>query len=149
MIQDQIKNDLKEAMKAKDETRLLVVRQIMSSSTNELVSEGKTPQDEVSDDMALRVIKRLAKQRKDSIEQFKNGGREDLAQKEEAELTILEAYLPEAMGEDELKKIVLAKKDEMGVNDKSKMGMLIGAVMKEVGDRADGTTVKKIIEESF
>lgn len=149
MIQDQIKNDLKEAMKAKDETRLLVVRQIMSSFTNELVSEGKTPQDEVSDDMALRVIKRLAKQRKDSIEQFKNGGREDLAQKEEAELTILEAYLPEAIGEDELKKIVLAKKDEMGVNDKSKMGMLIGAVMKEVGDRADGTMVKKIIEESF
>lgn len=149
MIQDQIKNDLKEAMKAKDETRLLVVRQIMSSFTNELVSEGKTPQDEVSDDMALRVIKRLAKQRKDSIEQFKNGGREDLAQKEEAELSILETYLPEAMGEEELKKIVLAKKDEMGVNDKSKMGMLIGAVMKDVGDRADGTMVKKIIEESF
>jgi uncharacterized protein YqeY len=146
---DQIKDEIKEAMKAKNETKLTVLRGLTSAFTNELVASGKTPQDEVTDELAMTVIKRAAKQRKDAIEQFEKGGRADLVAKEKEELELIEGYLPEMMSEDAVKEIVLKKKEELGVSDKSGMGQLMGAVMGEVKGQADGGVVKKLVDEAL
>lgn len=145
----QIKDDLKEAMKAKDSNKVTVLRGLISGFTNELVANGKTPQDEVTDDIVMSVIKRQVKQRKDAIEQFEKGGRADLADNEKSELKVLEAYMPQMMSKEEIQKIAEAKKAEMGVDDKSKMGMLMGAIMKELKDKADGGDVKEVVENLF
>ena len=148
-IYEQIKSELKEAMKAKDSAKLEVVRGLLAAFTNELVATGQTPQSPVEDDLAMRVLNKAAKQRKDSQEQFEKGGRPELAAKEATELKFIETYLPELMGEDEVRKVVEAKIAELGVTDKSKIGILIGAVMKELAGKADGALVKKVVEESL
>ncbi len=145
-LHEDIKNQLKEAMKAKEAVRLQVVRSLLTAFMNELVATGRTPQDILSDDEALAVIKRSAKQRKDSIEQYEAAGRQELADPEKAELAILEEYLPTLMTQDEIRPVAEAKKEELGVEDKSKMGILIGAVMKELGGKADGADVKAVVE---
>lgn len=141
-----IKTELVEAMRAKDSIRVSVLRNLIAAFTNELVAKGKKPQDEISEEEALVVIKRQVKQRKDSIEQFRKGNREDLAEREEAELKILERYLPAQMSREEIKKIALSLKEKMGA-DKSKMGMFMGALMKELKGQADGSDVKAVVEE--
>ena len=88
-----------EAMRAKDTARLLALRNLKAAFANELVAKGKSTNDTLSDDEALVVIRRLVKQRKDSIEQFRKGGREELAKAEEAELKVLESYLPAQMSD--------------------------------------------------
>lgn len=148
-LQQQIKDSIKDAMKNKEEVRLGVLRLLSSSFTNELVSKGRKPTDELSDEEALAVITRASKQRKDSIEQFEKGGRPELAESEKAELEIIEGYLPTLMSEEEIKTVVMAKKVELGATDKSKMGMFVGAIMKDLKGKADGALVKKIVEESF
>lgn len=149
MLQEQIKKESTEALKAHEELRLLVLRGLLSAFTNELVAQKRKPSEELSDDDALKVIKRAVKQRQDSIEQFKKGGREDLVEKETQELKILEVYLPETMSHDNILKIAKAKQEELGITDKSKMGMLMGAVMKETKGEADGKDVKEIVESLF
>ena len=148
-IHQDIKKGIIEALKAKDETRLLVLRGLATAFTNELVASNRTPQDELEDQQSLAVIKREAKKRKDSIEQFEKGNRNDLAESEKKELVILDAFLPQMMGLEEIKKISEAKKSELGVTDKSGMGKLIGAIMKETAGKADGNDVKKVVEELF
>ncbi len=148
-IFETIKTDLKEAMKAKDTDRLNVLRGILSAFTNELVATGKTPQETVDDELAMRVLMRASKQRKDSIEQFVAGGRPELADSEKTELAIVEKYLPAMMSEDEIKKVVEAKKAELGVTDKTKAGVLTGAIMKDLKGKADGAVVKATVEASF
>lgn len=146
-MQDKIQEQIREAMRAKDEVRLTTLRGMLAAFTNEAVAKGKTPKDKLTDDEAAAVVKRLVKQRKDSIEQFEKGGRSDLADSERAELKILEEFLPEQMSEEQIREIVLKKKAEMGDVDKSKMGQFMGAVMKETKGQADGAVVKKIVEE--
>lgn len=146
-LQQTIKTQIKEALIAKDELRLSVVRGILAAFTNELVAKKRKPDEELDDEDALTVIKRLAKQRKDSIEQFRAGNREDLASKEEAELKILDAYLPAMMGREEIKKVAEAKKAELGLDDKTKAGQLMAAVMKELKGQADGADVKAVVDE--
>ena len=148
-LHDDIKNELKEAMKAKDAVRLRTVRSILTAFTNELVATGHTPQEMIADDAGLSVIKRLAKQRKDSIEQYEAAGRMDLSEPEKEELAVLEGYLPQMMSQDEIRPIAEAKKSELGIDDKSKMGMLVGAIMKELGGKADGADVKAVVEQLF
>jgi len=145
-IQEDIKKMTIESMKAKTALKTEVLRGLSSAFINENVANKMTPQDPVSDDTAMAVIKRAVKQRKDSIEQFTKGGRPELADKEKEELVILEAFLPAQMSEEDITKIVDAKITEMGVTDKTGMGKLMGAVMKETGGNADGDVVKEIIE---
>lgn len=145
-LHETIKTELKEAMKAKEQTRLNVIRGMLTAFTNELVATGKTPQDKLDDEAVLSVIKRLSKQRKESITQFEAAGRDELAVVEKEELVILEAYLPTLMTRDEITPIVEAKMAELGITDKSKMGILIGAIMKELGGKADGADVKAVVE---
>lgn len=148
-LHEQIKNEIKTAMLAKDAVRLSVVRNMISAFVNELVATGKTPQDMLDDTGVLRVIKRLSNQRKDSIEQFEKGGRKELADSERAELIILNSYLPALMSHDNIKKIALAKKESLGITDKTKAGQLTGAIMKELAGKADGNEVKAVVDELF
>jgi uncharacterized protein YqeY len=148
-LHDQLRESLKEAMKAKDTVTLTTVRSIMTACTNELVATKRTPQDKLSDDEVLNVIKRLAKQRKESIVQYEAAGRMELAEPEKLELAVLEAYLPTMMSQDAIRPVAEAKKAELGVTDKSKLGILVGAVMKELAGRADGGDVKTVVESLF
>jgi len=147
MLQDQIREQMKDAMRAKDAPRLMVLRGMLAAFTNELVATGKTPQDKIDDEGAVTVIKRLAKQRKDAAEQFDKGDRKELADNERAELVMLEEYLPQTMSKDDIKKIAEAKIAELEVTDKSKMGILMGAIMKDTKGEADGGDVKDVVEE--
>ena len=142
----QIKGELKEAMKAKDAVKLRTVRSMLTAFTNELVATGSTPQGVLGDDAVLGVIKRLAKQRKESILQYEAAGRTELAEPEKEELVVLESYLPQMMSQEEIKPIVEAKIAEMGEVDKSKLGQLIGSLMKELNGKADGSDVKAVVE---
>ena len=149
MIYNKIKEEVKDAMRSKDSLKLNTLRGTLAAFTNELVAKGRKPDEELSQEETLMVIKRLVKQRKDSIEQFKKGGRDDLVEIEEKELEILKKYLPEEVSEEEIRKIAEQKKEEMGITDKAKSGILMGAVMKEFKGRANGSEVKKIVESLF
>jgi len=148
-ITEKIKADLTEAMKARDSVRLSVLRGILTAFTNELVATKRKPDAPLLDEEALAVITRQAKQRKDSIEQFEKGGRDDLVKQEQAELAIIEEYLPEMMEKDEIRKIVEQKKNDLGITDPPEKGKLMGAVMQELKGKADGGDVKAVVDELF
>lgn len=145
-LHTQIKESIKDAMKAKDTVRLTVVRALTTAFMNELVATKRTPTDMLSDEEVLAVITREAKRRKDSIDQYTAGGREDLAADEQAELLILQEYLPTLMSVDEIKVFVSEKIAAAGEIDKSKIGMFIGGLMKDLKGRADGAEVKSVVE---
>ncbi|MBI2627748.1 GatB/YqeY domain-containing protein [Candidatus Nomurabacteria bacterium] len=149
MLHEKIKNGIKEAMLAKDALRLKAFRAMSAAFTNELVAQKRKPQEMLKDEEAIWVIGKLAKQRKDSIEQFKKGNREDLVKEEESELAILETYLPKMMNESEVQKIASNKKKELGITDVAKKGMLMSALMKDLKGKADGSLVKKVVENLF
>lgn len=136
-------------MKARDQIRVDTLRGALSAFTNELVAKGRKPTEEIADADAVTVLKRLAKQRKDAIEQFTAGGRAELADKEAQELKIIEAYLPQTASREEIEKVARAKKEELGVADASGAGKLTGAVMKEFSGRADGNDVKSVVQALF
>jgi len=145
----QIRGELKESMMAKDAVKLRTVRSMLTAFTNELVATSRTPQEMLKDEEVLAVIKRLAKQRKESITQFEANARPELAEPEKEELVVLESYLPQMMSPEEIRPVAEAKKAELGINDKSKMGVLVGAVMKELAGKADGGDVKSVVESLF
>ncbi len=143
-----IREDLKTAMRAKDELRRDTLRGVLSACTNELVARGLKPTETLEESAVCAVLKKLAKQRKDAIEQFTAGGRNELADKERAELSILETYLPQMASREEVMRVAHAKKEEMNVDAKN-MGKLMGAVLKELGGNADGAMVKEVVESLF
>lgn len=147
MIQETIRNEIKVAMKEKNSSKLNALRSLSAAFTNELVSQRQAPDSPVNDDVALKVIKRAVKQRKDSIAQFEAGGRMDLAENERTELAYIEPFLPHGPSTEEIRAVVLAKKAALGISDKSGIGTLTGAVMKEFGGTADGNEVRAIIAE--
>ena len=148
-LHETIKGEIKEAMRSKDEVKLRTVRGMVTTFTNELVATGRKPQDMLNDEEVITVIRRLAKQRKESITQFVSGNREDLAVGEREELVVLEAYLPQMMSQDEIRPIAEAKKAELGVTDKANIGQFVGAIMKELKGKADGADVKAVAESLF
>ena len=144
-----IKSSIKEAMLAKDAVRLEVLRGMVAAFTNELVAKGRPPQEMLTDEEALAVITRLSKQRKDSIEQYGKAGRSELVAEEQAQLSILETYLPKLMERTEVQKIAEAKKAELGITDPTKKGMLMSALMKDLKGKADGMVVKEVVDSLF
>ncbi|HUC89077.1 MAG TPA: GatB/YqeY domain-containing protein [Candidatus Paceibacterota bacterium] len=148
-LHEQIKGNIKDAMKSGDKVTLEVMRGLLTAFTNELVATGQTPQDMLTDEQALAVITRLSKQRKDSIEQFTKGGRMDLVAGESAELAVLKKYLPKLMDKSEVEKIAHAKRDELGITDSAKKGMLMSALMKDLKGKADGMMVKEAVDQLF
>ncbi len=144
-LQTDIKGQMIEAMKAKDAVKLSVIRGLMSAFTNELVAKGKKPDEMLPDEEALAVISRAVKQRKDSIEQFTKGGRSDLVESEQAELAILQTYLPAQMSQGEIE-VYVKQKIESEKPEKEKKNQFMGAVMKELKGKADGTVVKQVVD---
>jgi uncharacterized protein YqeY len=149
MLHEQIKSGIKEAMMAHDSVRLETYRGMLAAFTNELVSKNRKPNEMLNDEEAIAVITRLSKQRKDSIEQFQKGNRDDLVKEETAQLKILETYLPKMMEKAEVEKFVKNKKDELSVVDSAKKGMLMSAVMKDLKGKADGNLVKEVVDALF
>ena len=149
MTHQELKDGIKEAMKARDAVRLSVLRGLSAAATNEVVSKGRKPDEILNDDELLTVVMRAAKQRKDSIEQFTQGGRADLAEGEKAELAVLETLLPAQMSRDEVLQAVKAKATEMGVTDKTGANKLMGALMKDLKGKADGNVVKEVVSTVF
>lgn len=149
MLHEQIKNGIKEAMMAHDALRLKAFRAMSAAFTNELVAKNRKPQEILKDEEAISVITRLTKQRKDSIEQFRKGKREDLVKEEESELAILETYLPKLMNKAEIKKVASAQKNKLGITDATKKGVLMSAVMKDLKGKADGSLVKEVVDSLF
>lgn len=145
----QIKDEIKKAMLAKDTVRLNALRNLSAAFTNELVAKMRKPNEELGDEDAITVIRRMAKQRKDSIEQFEKAGRNDLVAEEKSELAILETYLPQMMSRDSIKPLAEAKKAELGITDKSGVGKLIGALSKELKGKADGADIKAVVDSLF
>jgi uncharacterized protein YqeY len=149
MTQADLKEMMKDAMRAKDSVKLGVVRGLMSACTNEAVTKGKGPDGVLDEDEVLTVVMRAAKQRKDSIQQFTDGGRPELAEGEKAELAILETMLPAQMSRDEIIAAATAKAAEMNVTDKTGANKLMGTLMKDLKGKADGTVVKEVIDGMF
>lgn len=142
-LKEKINNDLKEAMKSGDKTRLSVVRSIRAlilEFEKSGVGRDLTSEDE------LKMLTTAAKKRKDSIEQFRNAGRKELADQEEAELKILMDYLPKQMSEDEIKIEVAKLAAQVNAKTKDDFPKLMPLVMKELKGKADGKIVKSIVE---
>ncbi len=145
-IHKQIKDSIKEAMVAKDTLKLTTLRGVQAAIMNEMVAKKSTAE-EMSDEDTLAIIRKLVKQRKDSIEQFTKGNRMDLVESEKSEMEILEKYLPQMMSREDVKKVVEQKIAEAGAVDKTKMGQFMGSIMKDLKGKADGMVVKEVIEE--
>ncbi len=145
IMQETIKAAIKPAMLAKDTVRLGTLRMLVAAFTNELVTQGRPPTDPLSDEDCMKVIKRLAKQRKDSIDQFIAGGRPELAEDEKEELAIIEEFLPAQMSEADIEIKVKEKLAESPITGDMK-GKFVGMMMKEFGGNADGTLVKQVID---
>lgn len=145
-LHETVKAGIPDALRAKDAVRLQTLRSLATAMTNEVVAKKRKPDEFLTDEEALVVIKRASNQRKDSIEQFDKGGRPELADTEKAELAILETFLPEQMPREEVENVVRAKIKGLNVSDKSGAGKLTGAVMQELKGKADGALVKEVVD---
>lgn len=154
-LHETIKNQIKDALRAKDAIRLETLRGLNALFMNEMLTANISGEF-LPDDKSLVLIRRSVKQRKDSIEQFTKGGREDLAAKERHELTLLESFLPSMMPYAEVK-IVVAQRiealksqgmfDPKAAGSAAQTGKIIGMIMKELTGKADGSDVKKAVDE--
>jgi uncharacterized protein YqeY len=142
-INEQLTEDMKASMREGQADRTGVLRLLRGSLKNEEIKVGH-PLDEAE---MLKVLQREAKQRRDSIAAYREAGREELAAREEAELAVIGEYLPQAMSEDELAKVVDEVIAETGASSAAQMGAVIGGVMKRVGARAEGGTVSRLARE--
>lgn len=143
-----IQEDLKNAMKSGDSQSRDVLRMLDSMIKNVEIEKNKREKG-LSEEEILDIVARAVKQRKDSIEQYTNGGRKDLADKESAELEILTNYLPKQMTDEELTCILEEAIDQTGAKDKSDLGKVMGVIMGRVKGRADGNQVRKVVEDKF
>ena len=139
-LQERVDADIKEAMRAKDATKLGVLRMLKSALKYAAIAKSDA-EAELSDAEAVQVIRKQAKQRQDSIESFEKGGRAELADKEKEELAILNTYLPQGMSPDELAKVVGETIAELGATSKAQMGAVMKALQAKAGGRADGKTL--------
>ncbi len=146
MSKQQLKDELKQAMLAKDAQTTSVLRMILSAVGYHEIQKGGAGY-EATDEDVLAVIHKQAKQHRDSIEQFKNAERNELVEKEEQELELLKKYLPEQMGEEEVKKLVAEAIQQTGAKEASDMGKVMGALMAKVKGKADGGLVSKLVKE--
>ena len=147
-LQQRVDSDLKEAMRAKDATKLNVLRMLKSALKYAAIAKSDA-EAELSDAEAVQVIRKQAKQRQDSIESFEKGGRAELADKEKDELAILNTYLPQGMSPDELAKVVRETIAELGATSKAQMGAVMKASQAKAGGRADGKTLSSEVQKQL
>lgn len=142
-VKDQINNDLKEAMKSKDKTRLETLRGLKSAIKYAEIEAGA----ELDDQGVSGVIAKQAKQRRDSITEFEKGGRSDLVDQEAAELAILERYLPDQLSEEEIRERARAVIAELDVTNMKGMGQVMQRLMADLKGQADGKVVNQIVRQ--
>lgn len=148
MKKETLQQDLKEAMIAKDAERVSTLRMLISAIGYHEIQKGGAGYNATEEDV-MQVIQSEAKKRRDAIEQYQNAGRHDLADKETRELKMLEKYLPEQMGEEEIKRLVdeaIKQTDATSIQD---MGKVMSALMPKVKGKADGGLVSKIVKDSL
>lgn len=141
-LKEKIVSDMKVAMKAHDSARLSCIRLLLAAVKQREVDERIAP----TDDVVTSVIGKLIKQRRDSVTQYKAAGREDLAAKENAEIDVLSAYMPQMMTEEEVRAVVTSVVSEMGVSGMSAMGKVMGAVKGKLASKADMSVVSSVVK---
>ncbi|SMO38636.1 hypothetical protein SAMN06269117_102134 [Balnearium lithotrophicum] len=142
-LKERLKEDMKEALKAKDKVKLSTIRMINSLIKNaEIEKRG-----ELTDDEIVQLLMKYAKQRRESIEMYEKGGRQDLVEKEKAELAVVESYLPKQMTEEEIRQVVKEAIEETGASSPKDIGKVMKVVMPKVKGRADGSLVNRIVKE--
>ncbi len=145
-LKEKIKNDFKETFKAKDFFSLSVLKMLNAAIANAEIAKNR---EELSEEELVGVISSEAKKRKDAIEQYKKGGRDDLAAKEEKELEILEKYLPEQLSEEKIKEVVQKAIKEIGAGSPADFGKVMGKIMAQLKNKADGAITAKIVKEEL
>jgi len=138
-------NDMKSAMKAGEKSELGALRNLIGKIKAKQIDNGK----ELTTDECIKVMSSSAKQLKDSIQQYKDGGRDDLAENEAFELSIVGRYLPEKMSEDDVRAIVKKTIADVGAESMKDMGKVMGSAMQTVGGKADGSIVQKMVREEL
>ncbi|MGG3738870.1 GatB/YqeY domain-containing protein [Aeribacillus pallidus] len=141
---ERLNEDMKQAMKNKQKDRLSVIRMLKAALQNEAIKLGKQ---ELTEDEELTVLSREVKQRKDSLQEFENAGREDLVEKIRTELTYVESYMPKQLTEEELTELIQQTITEVNASTKADMGKVMGAIMPKVKGRADGSLVNKLVQK--
>ena len=142
-LKAQLLQDMKDAMRARDKLRLSTIRMINSLIKNaEIEKRG-----ELTDDEIIQLLMKYAKQRKEAIEMYEKGGRQDLVEKEKAELAVVESYLPKQMSEEEIRELVKEAIEATGASSPKDIGKVMQHVMPKVKGRADGSVVNKIVRE--
>jgi uncharacterized protein len=147
-LSERIDSDLKDAMRAKDATRLSVLRMVKAALKNAAIEKSGAGA-QLTDGEAVQVVRKQVKQRQDSIESFEKGGRAELAAREKEELSILQSYLPQAMGADELAKVVRETIAEVGATSRAQMGAVMKALQTKVAGRADGKTLSQEVQKQL
>ena len=146
-LQDQVMVAMKEAMKAKDQTALTALRAVKSAILMAKTESGATS--ELTEEQELKLLQKQVKQRKDSATIFMEQGREDLANPELAEAEVISQFLPEAMSDDDVEKIVVKAIEKLGASGMKDMGKVMGIVSKELAGRADGKTISTIVKSKL
>ncbi len=144
-MKDRIHSDIKVAMKARNRVRLTTLRMILA----DLQHKEKEDHSPVDNKTAVQILQSMTRKRKEAIEQFRKGKREDLVEKELAEIKIIAEYLPQQMSEEEIKKNVLHVIDEHGATSLRETGKIMGAIMKELAGKADGTLINRIVKQEL
>ena len=147
-LSQRVDEDLKEAMRARNASKLGVLRMLKSALTYAAI-EKSGAEGKLTDAEAAQVIRKQVKQRQDSIESFEKGGRAELAAKEKEELSILNTYLPQAMSADELAKVVRETIAEVGATSKAQMGAVMKALQTKVAGRADGKMLSAEVQKQL
>ncbi|MDQ3115934.1 MAG: GatB/YqeY domain-containing protein [Verrucomicrobiota bacterium] len=147
-LAQQIDSDLKDAMRAKDAARLGVLR-MLKSALKYAAIEKSGAEGELDEAETTAVIRKQVKQRQDSIESFEKGGRAELAEKEKAELAILNNYLPTAMSADDIARLVREAIAEVGATTRAQMGAVMKALGPKVAGRADGKTLSQEVQRQL
>ena len=148
-IKDKILDELKTAMKQKKADRLRVLRSLKAKLLEKEISERKGGEAEINDEQTVEVLMKAAKQRKESIDQFEKGGRDELVEKEKAELEVIEEFLPKMLSEDEVRAEVKAQIESMSASGMQDMGKVMGAMMGKLKGKADGSVVSRVVKEEL
>jgi uncharacterized protein len=145
-LREQILSDLTTSMKAQTAERTSTLRMVKAAMVNRRIEKGE----ELDDEETMKLLRSLVKQRRDSVEQYEKGGRQDLADKETAEIKIIEAYLPQAASRDEIEKAVAEAIAETGASSMKDMGKVMKAAQEKLaGKNADGRTVSEIVKSKL
>ena len=144
-MKERISQDIKKSMKEKAVLRLSTLRMALA----EFQKKEKEKGEPVSDEAGIQIFQTMVRKRKDSVEQYRKAGREELAQKEEQEILILKEYLPEPLTEEQVRDLAIKTISELGIKGPKEMGKVMGSLTKQLSGKADGGTISRIVKEEL